>query len=79
MDTVVRLTNKPSDNFFAEMLLKALADHAGGTGTTAGGAPDRPPLRRAARRRGANLVDGSGLSRGQPRLAVRGSCACSRL
>ena len=53
MARLATLTNKPSDNFFAEMLVKALSAQAGGRGTTArrdaaGGAlrqPDRrPPL-----------------------------------
>ncbi len=37
MARLATLTNKPSDNFFAEMLVKALAAQAGGRGTTAGG------------------------------------------
>jgi len=63
MSRLVKLTNKPSDNFFAETLLKALAHQAGGVGTTAGGARIAT---RFARRLGARprLVDGSGLSRG---------------
>jgi serine-type D-Ala-D-Ala carboxypeptidase/endopeptidase (penicillin-binding protein 4) len=62
MERLIRLTNKPSDNFFAEMLLKDLAHQAGGTGTTKGGAAIAV---RFARRLGARarLVDGSGLSR----------------
>ncbi len=80
MDTVVRITNKPSDNFFAEMLLKALADHAGGTGTTARGARI---ARRFAKRlgSGARIADGSGLSRGNrasPFRIVRLLAAVSR-
>jgi D-alanyl-D-alanine carboxypeptidase/D-alanyl-D-alanine-endopeptidase (penicillin-binding protein 4) len=63
MSRLIRLTNKPSDNFFAETLLKALAHQAGGAGTTARGAAIAT---RFARRLGARprLVDGSGLSRG---------------
>ena len=63
MSRLIRLTNKPSDNFFAEMLLKDLAHQAGGAGTTARGAAIAT---RFARRLGARprLVDGSGLSRG---------------
>jgi serine-type D-Ala-D-Ala carboxypeptidase/endopeptidase (penicillin-binding protein 4) len=63
MERLIRLTNKPSDNFFAETLLKDLAHQAGGPGTTAGGARIAT---RFARRLGARptLVDGSGLSRG---------------
>jgi D-alanyl-D-alanine carboxypeptidase/D-alanyl-D-alanine-endopeptidase (penicillin-binding protein 4) len=62
MSTLVRLTNKQSDNFFAETLLKDVAVSAGATGTTRGGA--RAAVR-FARRLGARarLVDGSGLSR----------------
>ena len=37
MERLIRLTNKESDNFFAEMLLKDLAHLAGGVGTTARG------------------------------------------
>jgi serine-type D-Ala-D-Ala carboxypeptidase/endopeptidase (penicillin-binding protein 4) len=63
MSQLIRLTNKPSDNFFAETLLKVLAHQAGGAGTTARGAAIAT---RFARRLGARprLVDGSGLSRG---------------
>jgi D-alanyl-D-alanine carboxypeptidase/D-alanyl-D-alanine-endopeptidase (penicillin-binding protein 4) len=62
MSRLIRLTNKPSDNFFAETLLKALAHQAGGVGTTARGARIAT---RFARRLGARprIVDGSGLSR----------------
>ena len=38
MERLIELTNKPSDNFFAEMLLKDLALQANGRGTTRGGA-----------------------------------------
>jgi D-alanyl-D-alanine carboxypeptidase/D-alanyl-D-alanine-endopeptidase (penicillin-binding protein 4) len=62
MERLITLTNKPSDNFFAEMLLKDLARQAGGVGTTARGARVATSF---ARRLGARprLVDGSGLSR----------------
>jgi D-alanyl-D-alanine carboxypeptidase/D-alanyl-D-alanine-endopeptidase (penicillin-binding protein 4) len=62
MEYLLRLTNKPSDNFFAETLLKDLAHLAGGAGTTARGARIATTF---ARRLGARptLVDGSGLSR----------------
>jgi D-alanyl-D-alanine carboxypeptidase/D-alanyl-D-alanine-endopeptidase (penicillin-binding protein 4) len=73
MATLVRYTNVPSDNFFAEMLLKAIGARARGLGTTAGGAAtaraELAPLGIAPR-----LVDGSGLSRGNrttPRQVVR--------
>ena len=73
MERLVRITNKPSDNFFAEMLLKGLALQAEGLGTTAGGAR----LAAGYARRlgsGVRLLDGSGLSRGNrasPRQVVR--------
>ena len=63
MAKLAALTNKPSDNFLAETLLKDLAMQAGGKGTTAGGA--RLAAGFAARLgSGARLVDGSGLARG---------------
>ena len=64
MSTLIRLTNQPSDNFFAEMLLKGLGARFGGRGSTQAG---------AAVARGAlgnigvtpqRIIDGSGLSRG---------------
>jgi serine-type D-Ala-D-Ala carboxypeptidase/endopeptidase (penicillin-binding protein 4) len=63
METLVRLMNKPSDNFFAEVLLKDLAMQARGVGTTATGARVAAGFagRLGAR---ARLADGSGLSRG---------------
>jgi serine-type D-Ala-D-Ala carboxypeptidase/endopeptidase (penicillin-binding protein 4) len=63
METLVRLMNKPSDNFYAELLVKDLAMQANGHGTTAAGARLAAGF---ARRLGARarLVDGSGLSRG---------------
>jgi serine-type D-Ala-D-Ala carboxypeptidase/endopeptidase (penicillin-binding protein 4) len=62
METLVRLTNKASDNFFAEILVKDLAMQARGVGTTATGARLAAGF---ARRLGARarLADGSGLSR----------------
>jgi serine-type D-Ala-D-Ala carboxypeptidase/endopeptidase (penicillin-binding protein 4) len=62
MERLIRLTNKPSDNFFAETLLKDLASLAGGVGTTAAGARIAAAHARALGAR-ATLVDGSGLSR----------------
>jgi D-alanyl-D-alanine carboxypeptidase/D-alanyl-D-alanine-endopeptidase (penicillin-binding protein 4) len=63
MEMLVRLMNKPSDNFFGEMLLKNLAMQARGVGTTRGGARLAAGY---ARRLGApaRIADGSGLSRG---------------
>jgi serine-type D-Ala-D-Ala carboxypeptidase/endopeptidase (penicillin-binding protein 4) len=63
MEALVRLMNKPSDNFFAELLTKDLAMQAVGVGTTRAGARLAAGF---ARRLGARarLVDGSGLSRG---------------
>jgi len=62
MERLIKLTNKPSDNFFAEMLLKDLAHLAAGAGTTAAGARIAVAHARALGAR-ATLVDGSGLSR----------------
>jgi D-alanyl-D-alanine carboxypeptidase/D-alanyl-D-alanine-endopeptidase (penicillin-binding protein 4) len=63
MEQLLRLTNKPSDNFFAETLLKDIAHLNGGVGTTARGTRVAAAF---ARRLGARptLVDGSGLARG---------------
>ena len=63
MSRLAALTNKPSDNFFAEMLIKAIGFQATGLGTTARGARRVSGF---ARRLGAKvrIVDGSGLSRG---------------
>ena len=77
MERIVKLMNKPSDNFFAEMLVKDIAMQADRRGTTVGGRrPDRR-LRPQARRRRAP-VDGSGLSRGQPGLALPRRAAADR-
>jgi D-alanyl-D-alanine carboxypeptidase/D-alanyl-D-alanine-endopeptidase (penicillin-binding protein 4) len=55
-------TNVPSNNFFAEMLLKLIGARVGGEGSTAAGAA---VVQRFARARGAGIraVDGSGLTR----------------
>ncbi len=62
MATLTRLTDTPSDNFFAEMLLKGLGAKFGGAGTTAAGA--RVVREQMASSFGIRpkLVDGSGLS-----------------
>jgi D-alanyl-D-alanine carboxypeptidase/D-alanyl-D-alanine-endopeptidase (penicillin-binding protein 4) len=64
MARMVRLTNKPSDNFFAEMLVKDLAMQANGKGTTTSGARLSAAFARRLGGGPASLVDGSGLSRG---------------
>jgi serine-type D-Ala-D-Ala carboxypeptidase/endopeptidase (penicillin-binding protein 4) len=63
MERLVLLTNKDSDNFFAEMLAKDLAMQANGRGTTSAGAALAAGFARRLSAR-ARLVDGSGLSRG---------------
>ncbi|MBA3261792.1 MAG: D-alanyl-D-alanine carboxypeptidase/D-alanyl-D-alanine-endopeptidase [Thermoleophilaceae bacterium] len=63
MAHIIKLMNKPSDNFFAELLAKDIAMQVNGRGTTSAGAS---LIAGFARRlgSGAQLVDGSGLSRG---------------
>ena len=70
---LVRMTNVPSDNFLAEMLLKALGAGFGGAGTHGAGATVvRDTLDDFGVR--PRIVDGSGLSRANrttPRQVVR--------
>jgi D-alanyl-D-alanine carboxypeptidase/D-alanyl-D-alanine-endopeptidase (penicillin-binding protein 4) len=63
MATLIKLTNTPSDNFFAETLIKDIGAKFGGGGTTAAGAAAVRSL--VASRFGIHprLNDGSGLSR----------------
>jgi serine-type D-Ala-D-Ala carboxypeptidase/endopeptidase (penicillin-binding protein 4) len=70
MAYLVRLTNKPSDNFFAEMLLRAIGREATGSGTTADGARVAADFARELGAR-ARIVDGSGLSRGNRASPLR--------
>ena len=63
MARLAAITNKPSDNFFAEMLLKGLAAQAGGRGTTSAGARLAARFARRIGGRASRLADGSGLSR----------------
>jgi D-alanyl-D-alanine carboxypeptidase/D-alanyl-D-alanine-endopeptidase (penicillin-binding protein 4) len=62
MSTLLKLTNTPSDNFFAEMLIKDLGARFGGGGTTADGA--NVVRAQIAKSFGIHprLDDGSGLS-----------------
>jgi serine-type D-Ala-D-Ala carboxypeptidase/endopeptidase (penicillin-binding protein 4) len=62
MSSLITATNRPSNNFFAEMLLKRLAANGKHVGATARGAHK---AERYARKLGAkvNMVNGSGLSR----------------
>lgn len=62
MAKLIQLTNTPSDNFFAEMLLKGLGASFGGAGTSAAGAA--VVRAEVASQFGIHphLVDGSGLS-----------------
>jgi serine-type D-Ala-D-Ala carboxypeptidase/endopeptidase (penicillin-binding protein 4) len=73
MSDLVRRTNVPSDNFVAEMLLKALGARFGGGGSTSAGAG---VVREQLARFGVHprIADGSGLSRSNrttPRQVVR--------
>ena len=62
IELLAEATNVPSNNFFAEMLMKGIGARFGGTGSTASGAA---VVESFARDRGAalNAVDGSGLTR----------------
>ena len=71
MDRLVRLTNKPSDNFFAELLVKDLALQTSGLGTTRGGARLAGGFASRLGAAPASLTDGSGLSRGNRASPVR--------
>jgi D-alanyl-D-alanine carboxypeptidase/D-alanyl-D-alanine-endopeptidase (penicillin-binding protein 4) len=62
MRTLIRLANEPSDNFVAEMLVKAVGRRFAGDGSTAAGLGVARRFLRAMRVR-PTLVDGSGLSR----------------
>ncbi|HYZ27934.1 MAG TPA: D-alanyl-D-alanine carboxypeptidase/D-alanyl-D-alanine-endopeptidase [Thermoleophilaceae bacterium] len=73
MSTLVKLTNKDSDNFFAEVLLKDIGRDASGVGTTSAGVR---AVRTFASSVGSevSLIDGSGLDHGNrasPRDVVR--------
>ena len=63
MEQLVALTNKPSDNFFAETLVKDLALQASGRGTTEGGTRLATAFARRLGGEPSRLADGSGLSR----------------
>jgi D-alanyl-D-alanine carboxypeptidase/D-alanyl-D-alanine-endopeptidase (penicillin-binding protein 4) len=63
MARLAALTNKPSDNYFAEMLVKGLALQASGHGTTAAGAKIAGRFAKRIGGRPSRLADGSGLSR----------------
>jgi serine-type D-Ala-D-Ala carboxypeptidase/endopeptidase (penicillin-binding protein 4) len=70
LSVVVRLMNQPSDNFYAETLIKQLGARFGGAGT--GAAVVRATVARFGA--GPTVVDGSGLSRANrtsPRDLVR--------
>jgi serine-type D-Ala-D-Ala carboxypeptidase/endopeptidase (penicillin-binding protein 4) len=73
MSTLIRLTNQPSDNFFAEMLLKGLGARFGGRGSTQAGASVVRGTLGDLGVRPQRVIDGSGLSRGDrtsPRAIV---------
>lgn len=73
LSTLVRLTLKPSDNWFAEMLLKDLAVAGGNKGTTTIGAQAASAFAKRLGT-GVSMNDGSGLSRADrasPRQVVK--------
>jgi len=63
IERLAEATNVPSNNFYAEMLIKLLGARFGGAGTTSAGAT---VVERFARSQGSGVhaVDGSGLTRG---------------
>jgi len=61
--TLIQLTNTPSDNFFAEMLLKGLGARFGGAGSTAAGVAVVKAELASQFGIAPQLNDGSGLSR----------------
>jgi D-alanyl-D-alanine carboxypeptidase/D-alanyl-D-alanine-endopeptidase (penicillin-binding protein 4) len=63
MATLVQLTNTPSDNFFAEMLLKDIGARFGGAGSTAAGAAVVRSELAGQFKIHPRLEDGSGLAR----------------
>ena len=69
---LVRLTNLPSDNFLAEMLLKALGAALRRAGDDRRRGRGRARHARRARRLEPRVVDGSGLSRANRTSAARG-------
>ncbi len=62
LSVLARLTNRPSDNFFAETLIKDLGGRFGGGGTTAAGAGVVQATLARLDVRPRRIVDGSGLS-----------------
>lgn len=73
MATLVQLTNKDSDNYFAETLLKDIGHAAYGVGSTSAGVKAVRAFAAGARAR-IQMVDGSGLDhadRAAPRDVVR--------
>lgn len=74
MAELARAINVPSDNWYAELLLKALGAESGVTGTTASGARVARSVLDDAFGVAPRLADGSGLSRANrttPRQVVR--------
>jgi serine-type D-Ala-D-Ala carboxypeptidase/endopeptidase (penicillin-binding protein 4) len=63
LQTLLRLMNVPSDDFFAEMLAKQLGARFGGKGTTAAGAQVITSVLNSVYGLHPRIVDGSGLSR----------------
>ncbi len=71
MARLAQLTNKPSDNYVAEMLVKDLAMQTEGRGTTRRGTDLAAGFARRLGAAPARLADGSGLSRGNRASPVR--------
>jgi serine-type D-Ala-D-Ala carboxypeptidase/endopeptidase (penicillin-binding protein 4) len=71
LSTLIELTNSPSDNFFAETLLKDIGARFGGKGSTAAGAAVVRRVIKAKLNLRPRLMDGSGLSRYDRTTAVQ--------
>jgi len=71
MATLAATTNQPSDNFYAEMLVKGLGARFGTAGTTPAGIAVMRSVLTSVKARPTAMVDGSGLSRADKASATQ--------